>query len=126
MNRALIALAALVCTASLAQAEGDAAKGEKAFKKCMACHTVDKPANKVGPHLDGVVGRKAASVADYKYSEAMIAKGAEGLVWDEANLTAYITNPKTFIPKNKMAFVGIKKPDEVADLIAYLKAHPAL
>lgn len=118
------ALASAILFAVPAHAEGDAAAGEKVFNQCKACHDVEKGVNKVGPTLKGVVGRKAASVADYKYSEAMMAKGAEGLVWDEANLTAYLPNPKAFVPKTKMAFAGLKKPEDVANVIAYLKAHP--
>ena len=120
----LAALAAAVLFAAPAQAEGDAAKGDKVFLKCKACHEVEKGVNKVGPTLKGVVGRKAGSVEGFKYSEAMTAKGAEGLVWDEANIASYLADPKGFIPKNKMAFNGLKKPEEVADVIAYLKAHP--
>ncbi len=105
-----------------AHAEGDVAKGEKVFKKCMACHTPDATTNKVGPHLGGVVGRKVASVEGFKYSDAMLAKGAEGMVWDEANLESYLADPKGFIPKNKMVFVGLKKPDERDDVIAFLKS----
>ena len=123
-NLILAALASAVLFAAPAHAEGDAAKGEKVFAKCKACHEVEKGVNKVGPTLKGLVGRKAASVPDYKYSEAMIAKGAEGVVWDEATLTAYLPDPKAFVPKTKMAFAGLKKPEEVADVIAYLKAHP--
>jgi cytochrome c len=126
MNKKLVfaALASAVLLAVPAHAEGDAAKGEKVFAKCKACHENEKGVNKVGPTLKGVVGRKAASVADYKYSEAMLAKGAEGVVWDEATLTAYLADPKAFVPKTKMAFAGLKKPEDVADVIAYLKAHP--
>jgi cytochrome c len=126
MNKKLVfaALASAMLFAVPAHAEGDAAKGEKVFTKCKACHEVEKGVNKVGPTLKGVVGRKAASIADYKYSEAMIAKGAEGVVWDEATLTAYLPDPKAFVPKTKMAFAGLKKPEDVADVIAYLKAHP--
>jgi cytochrome c len=120
----LAALAAAVLFAAPALAEGDATKGEKVFAKCKACHEVEKGVNKVGPTLKGVVGRKAASVEGYKYSDAMIAKGAEGIVWDEPTLTAYLPDPKGFVPKTKMAFAGLKKPEEVADVIAYLKAHP--
>jgi cytochrome c len=120
----IAALTAAVLFAVPAHAEGDAAKGEKVFAKCKACHENEKGVNKVGPTLKGVVGRKAASVEGYKYSEAMIAKGAEGVVWDEATLTAYLPDPKAFVPKTKMAFAGLKKPEEVADVIAYLKAHP--
>jgi len=120
----LAALAAAVLFAAPALAEGDAAKGEKVFAKCKACHEVEKGVNKVGPTLKGLVGRKAASVEGYKYSEAMLAKGTEGVVWDEATLAAYLPDPKAYVPKTKMAFAGLKKPEEVADIIAYLKAHP--
>ena len=120
----LAALASVVLFAVPAHAEGDAAAGEKVFAKCKACHEVEKGVNKVGPTLKGVVGRKAASVEGYKYSEAMLAKGAEGVVWDEATLTAYLPDPKGFVPKTKMAFAGLKKPEDVANVIAYLKAHP--
>ena len=107
-----------------ALADGDAAAGEKVFAKCKACHENEKGVNKLGPTLKGVVGRKAASEAGFKYSDAMMAKGAEGLVWDEANLTTYLADPKAFVPKNKMAFAGLKKPEEIADVIAFLKTHP--
>lgn len=115
------ALAVMMAIATPAFADGDAAKGEKVYMKCKACHDNEKGVNKVGPTLKGIVGRKAASVADYKYSEAMMAKGAEGVVWDEATLAVYLPDPKAFVPKTKMAFAGVKKPEEVADLIAYLK-----
>jgi cytochrome c len=118
------AMASAILFVVPAQAEGDAAAGAKVFNQCKACHEVEKGVNKVGPTLKGVVGRKAAAVADYKYSEAMIAKGAEGLVWDEANLTTYLANPKGFVPKTKMAFAGLKKPEDLANVIAFLKTHP--
>lgn len=118
------AIASTLLLAAPALAEGDAAKGEKVFVACKACHEVDKGVNKVGPTLKGVVGRKVAGLPDYKYSEAMTAKGAEGAMWDEATLAIYLPNPKAFVPKTKMAFAGVKKPEQVADLIAYLKAHP--
>ncbi|MCX7348842.1 MAG: cytochrome c family protein, partial [Alphaproteobacteria bacterium] len=69
-------------------------------------------------------GRKAASVPDYKYSEAMAAKGAAGQVWDVATLTAYLPNPKAYVPGTKMAFAGLHKPEDVANVIAYLAANP--
>jgi cytochrome c len=118
------ALASAVLFAVPAHAEGDAAAGEKVFAKCKACHEVEKGVNKVGPTLKGIVGRAAASVPDYKYSEAMLAKGAEGLVWTEENLTAYLPDPKAYVPKTKMAFAGLKKPEDVANITAYLKANP--
>jgi cytochrome c len=110
--------------ASPAWAEGDAALGAKVFNKCKTCHENEKGVNRVGPTLKGVVGRKTASVEGFKYSEAMAKKGAEGQVWDDATLTSYITDPKGFIPGNKMAFPGIKNADELANLIAFLKTKP--
>lgn len=71
-----------------------------------------------------MAGRKAASVEGYKYWEAMTSKGVEGVVWDEATLTTYLADPKAFVPKTKMAFAGLEKPEDVADVIDYLKGHP--
>lgn len=111
-------LAVLVAFPAMAQ---DAAQGEKIFKRCQACHVIDSDKNRVGPHLSGVWERKAGSVEGFKYSPAMKAKGEEGLVWNEETLNAYLEDPKGYVPKNKMAFAGLKKPDERAAVIAYLK-----
>ena len=118
------ALTVLVLASVPALADGDPVKGKAVFNKCKACHENEKGVNKVGPTLKGVVGRKTASVPDYKYSEAMLAKGAEGTVWDEATLAIYLPDPKAFVPKTKMTFAGLKKPEAVVDVIAYLKANP--
>ena len=92
-----------------ARAQGDAAAGEKVFNSvCKACHDVAGK-NKIGPHLDGVVGRPAGSVEGFKYSDAM--KSA-GITWDDAELSKYLANPKEAIPKNRMAFAGLKKEDD--------------
>ena len=99
----------------------DAAEGAKVFTKCMVCHTAEDATNKVGPSLKGVVGRKAATVQGYKYSPAMLAKGAQGVVWDEATLKTYLPDPKAFVPGTKMTFPGLKNPQDVANVIAYLK-----
>jgi cytochrome c len=96
----------------------DAAKGKKVFVKCMACHAVEAGKNKIGPTLHGIVGRKAGTVEGFTYSDAM---KNSGLTWDEATLDKYLTNPKTAIPGNKMAFAGLPKPDDRANVIAYLK-----
>lgn len=105
-----------------ALADGDALAGEKVFKKCMACHTVTDKTNKVGPHLVGVVGRKAAVVEGFNYSDSMKEYAATGAVWDEEALDAYLENPKAIVLKTKMAFAGLKKEDEREDLIAFLKS----
>lgn len=120
----VFAVLVLLTSTSVSHADGDAAKGEKIYVKCKTCHDIDKGVNKVGPSLKGLVGRKAAAVPDFKYSEAMIAKGAEGVVWDEATLTVYLPDPKAFVPKTKMVFAGLKKPEDIEDLIAFLKTKP--
>lgn len=123
MKKLMLLTAAAVLSFSGNVIAGDAAKGENLFKKCKACHQVGEGAkNGVGPAMNDLIGRKAGTVADFKYSPAMIAAGAEkGIVWDEANIDKYLENPRTFIPGNKMAFVGLKKPEERADVIEYLK-----
>jgi cytochrome c len=111
----------LLSTAAFA--EGDADKGKKVFKKCKACHAVGEGAkNKIGPALNGIVGKPAGQNSDFKYSKAMIAKIEEGLVWDEASLTAFVSKPKKFMKGTKMAFNGIKKEKQISDLIAYLSS----
>jgi len=113
-----VSFSALIVLPAMAQ---DAEEGEKVFKKCQACHVIKDEQNRVGPHLVGIFGRKAGSVEGFKYSESMVAKGQEGLVWDETTIDAYLADPKGYIPKNKMAFAGLKKPEERAAVIAYLK-----
>lgn len=108
-----------------ALAEGDADKGKKVFAKCMACHTIEEEKNRVGPHLVNILDRKTATVEGFKYSPAMIKAGEEGMVWDEATLTSYLTAPKQFIPGNKMIFVGLKKPEDISNLIAYIRSKSA-
>jgi cytochrome c len=110
-----VSFSALIVLPAMAQ---DAEEGEKVFKKCQACHVVDKEQNRVGPHLVGIIGRKAGAVEGFKYSDAM---KESGKVWDEATIDAYLADPKGYIPKNKMAFAGLKKPEERAAVIAYLK-----
>lgn len=114
-----LALAAPMAMPAAAFAEGDAAAGEKVFRKCQACHMVGENAkNRVGPTLNGVVGRAAGSLEGYRYSKAMM---GSGLTWDEATLTEYLANPRKAVKGTKMAFAGLKKEQELADVIAYLK-----
>lgn len=118
MLRTLLAVAMIAAVPTLAAAEGDAAKGEKVFRKCKACHTVDEAKNKVGPHLVGIVGRKAGAVEGFKYSDAM---ANSGLTWDAASLGEYLKDPKGKVPGTKMIFAGLKKDDDVANIIAFLE-----
>ena len=96
----------------------DVDAGKKVFRKCKACHTLkDGGKSAIGPNLYGVVGRNAATVDGFKYSKAM---KESGLVWDEATLTGYLTKPKEFLPGNKMPFPGLKKPEQIENVIAYI------
>jgi len=98
---------------------GDAAAGKKVFRKCKACHYVDQEKNKTGPHLVNIIGRKAGAVEGYKYSKAM---AGSDLVWDEATLAGFLAKPKSYLKGTKMAFAGLKKDSDIADVIAYLKS----
>ncbi len=102
----------------------DAAAGEKVFTKCKACHIVDGDTNKIGPSLKGVVGRTAGTHEGFKYSKAMVEAGEKGTVWSDETLSAYLREPKAYIKGNKMAFVGLKKDEDLANVIAYLKQFP--
>ena len=112
------AAAAVLLMAAPAKA-GNAALGEKVFKKCKACHYVDREKNKSGPHLVGIVGRAAGAVEGFKYSKAM---AGSGLVWDEATLTGFLSKPKKYLKGTKMSFVGLKKESDIANVIAYLES----
>ncbi|NQU60473.1 MAG: cytochrome c family protein [Rhodospirillales bacterium] len=124
MNKVKFATLALAATMALASgsamAAGDAAKGKKVFKKCKACHTIDKGGpNRVGPNIFDIAGKPAGKVAGYKYSGAM---KASGVTWDDASLDKFLLKPKKFIKGTKMSFNGLKKESQRADLIAYLKS----
>jgi cytochrome c len=104
--------------AGAAQAAGDAAKGEKVFNKCKACHTLEAGKNRVGPSLHGVFGRVSGTSEGFKYSDAM---KAAAITWDETTMRPYLADPKKVVPGTKMTFGGIKKDSDLDDLIAYLK-----
>ncbi|MEP9348347.1 cytochrome c family protein [Xanthobacter sp. KR7-225] len=125
-NTLSIALLIVGAAVAPARADGDVAKGETSFKKCMACHAIGPDAKpKVGPPLNGIVGAKWAHFEGYSYSADIKDGAAAGKVWDEATLDAYLTNPKAVAPKGKMAFAGIKNEDERKDLIAFLAQFKA-
>ena len=124
-----LAAVALLTLCTHALAEGDATKGKVVYAKCGVCHQVGPGATTlVGPELNGIVGRKAASVAGYAmYSAGMKKLGEEGFVWNEQNLDNWIADPKAMIADSPMAlaFQGIPDAGERADIISYLKTVPA-
>ncbi|CAG9864889.1 unnamed protein product [Phyllotreta striolata] len=99
---------------------GDVEKGKKLFmQRCAQCHPNQSGAkHKVGPNLSGIVGRTAGSVSGYSYSDANKKKG---VTWSDSVLFDYLEDPKKYIPGTKMAFAGLKKAQDRADVIAYLK-----
>lgn len=102
----------------------DAAAGQRVFNQCRACHTIeDGGRNQVGPNLHGVVGRKAAATEGFRYSANMKELGEQGHVWTEEHLRAYLTNPKSVVPRGTMAFAGVRNPQQLNDLLAYLKQN---
>jgi cytochrome c len=119
---AAVALVLAALTGPSRAQQGNAADGADVFKKCHACHEVGPAAkNKVGPLLNGIIARRAGTIAGFNYSEANKAAGAQGLVWTEQTLQKYLENPLAFMPGTKMAFAGLRDEQDRQDLIAYLK-----
>lgn len=121
--------AVVVMAASSAVAQdvaGDAAKGEMVFRKCKACHDVGPDAKaKVGPPLNGIIGRTAGTYEGFDYSDSMAKAGADGLIWSAETISELLVKPKDFVPGTKMTFAGLRKEEERADVIAYLATFPA-
>ena len=119
--RHLVGLATIVAVglaAGAARADGDPALGKTAFNKCAACHSIKDGENKIGPSLHGVVGRPSHSIDGFSYSEPM---KAYNVTWDAPTLDHYLADPRGVVPGTKMIFVGLKKDDERANVIAYLE-----
>ena len=120
----LIALAAgvLAPAAKATERLGDAEAGKAVFAKCQGCHQVgDGAKNKIGPHLNGIFGRKAAGLEGFKYSKSLVRAGNSGLEWHADTLSAYIENPRAFASGTRMSFPGLKDPKDRANVIAYLR-----
>ena len=102
--------------------EPDLGKGARVFKKCQACHTLEQGgADKIGPNLYGLFERAAASVPDFNYSDAMIAKGEEIGTWTDETLDTYLTKPRDYVPGTNMSFAGLRKESQRINLIAFLR-----
>jgi len=99
------------------------AEGENVFKKCKACHQVGEGAkNRTGPVLNGIVGHPAGAVEDFRYSRAMEEAAEGGLVWTEEELAAFLAKPRDYMKKTKMSFAGLRKDEDIAAVIEYLKS----
>jgi len=101
----------------------DASAGKSSSKKCGICHSFDKSGpTKIGPNLYGVVGSNAARQDGFKYSAAIVEKGSEGMIWTFSELDNFLTKPKAALPGTSMKFAGLKKANERANVIAYLRS----
>ena len=119
----LAAAIALIAAAGARALDGDPARGERVFLRCYSCHSVDphETATMQGPSLFRVLGRRAASLEGFDYSDALKERAAQGLVWDDAALDAFMTDPQAYIPGVSMGFFGLDDARDRADLIAYLR-----
>ncbi|MBZ0227140.1 MAG: c-type cytochrome [Bauldia sp.] len=124
--RLLIAVFALLYADSTVAVAGDPTLGKKVFAKCKSCHDAGSSAkNKIGPILNGVVGRPWGIIDGYKYSSGkegtlLATTEAESKTWDVETLTAYLNNPKDVIPNGKMSFAGLKKEEDIENVVYYL------
>ncbi|MBB94455.1 MAG: cytochrome C [Rhodobacteraceae bacterium] len=118
-----ILASALLAGGKLAANEiGDADRGRDVFRACAPCHQVGADAtNRVGPQLNGIFGRKAASVDTYVYSKSLARAGSDGLIWDLVRLDAYLENPKALVSGTRMNFRGLKDKQDRDDVLAYLR-----
>ena len=112
-----LATLALLAATGPALASGDVEACKKVYNKCKACHDISEGKNKVGPTLKGVMGRTAGTVEGYAYSDAM---KASGIVWNEDTLEKYLADPKALVADGKMQFPGLKKEEEIENIIAYI------
>ena len=100
----------------------DADAGARVFNQCRACHTINQGGRSgVGPNLYGIWDRAAGSIEGFRYSAPMREKATGGLVWNEANLRAYLTDPKSVVPAGSMAFAGLRNEQQLNDILAYLQ-----
>ena len=121
MRKTILTALGLTLFAMQAHA-GDSVKGAKVYKKCVSCHMIgDGAKNRVGPQLNGIIGREIASIGDYKYSKGLVKYAAAQKIWSEENLAAYLESPRKVVKGGRMAFAGLRKEKDRNDIIAYLK-----
>ena len=138
MKHSILALATLIGLTGAVAAQDLVAEGETVFRKCQACHTVGPDArNRVGPQLNNVFGRTAGNAEGFKYSDVIVALGENGMVWNTETFSGYVADPRGWLVdiapeygldcaqlrrcRGRMVFAGIKDPDDLAALIAYLE-----
>ena len=109
-----------ITDAAGAKMTGDTARGKRVFAQCLTCHVKDEGVNRTGPSLHAIIGRKAGTVPNFRYSEA---NKNSGIIWTEQEMFSYLENPRAKIPGTIMAYVGLRNPQQRADVIAYLKAE---
>jgi cytochrome c len=117
------ALVAIVSAcASMADQVGDREAGAIVFSSCKSCHEVGQGArDRIGPHLNGVFGRRAGAYDGFNYSKSMVRAGTDGLIWTAETLDAYTENPRALVSKTRMSFKGLKDPKDRDNLLAYLR-----
>lgn len=105
---------------------GDAARGEEVFAQCRSCHQIGQGASdRIGPHLNGIFGRRAGAHDGFRYSDDMLMMGSDGLTWELDTLNAYLENPKALVSRTRMNFAGLKDMQDRADILAYLREFSA-
>ena len=118
----LLAAALLAVLPAIDAWSADAERGKALYSQCKRCHQVGAGAeHRIGPHLNDVFGRAAGSLGNFRYSPAMKTAGSGGLVWTEATLDAFLSDPRALVPRSRMSFAGIGEKDDRADLLAWLR-----
>jgi cytochrome c len=118
-NPATIAITIVVLTSPVLAQNGNTMRGQRDFRACAACHSLEPDRNLTGPSLAGLFGRKAGSLPSFeRYSDAL---KSSGIIWDDRSLDGWLTDPERMVPDNEMPFDGIKNPGDRADLLAFLK-----
>ena len=128
---AMLASALLAVLVATGAQGADPQRGNALYQQCKRCHQAGQGAqHRIGPHLNGVFGRRAGSLADFRYSPSMRKAGAGGLVWTEKTLDPFLANPRKMVPRSRMSYDGMAAPGDRADLLAWLRtlsgARPGL